>query len=135
MDGSGRDCVFEAGETARSHRKVALSDSFRVRHGDEFAKLLGGGVVAENNPSDCRQHKYCDPDCGLWLGASPDELENRHGCRCRGGCAISGYGKRRTSYRLSALEAELRFIGQLRTALTTEWNNCRGRVRRDLNRL
>src|SRR5438552_18597214 len=53
MDGSGRDCVFEAGETARSHRKVALSDSFRVRHGDEFAKLLGGGVVAENNPSDC----------------------------------------------------------------------------------
>src|SRR5437899_8061034 len=73
MDGSGRDCVFEAGETARSHRKVALSDSFRVRHGDEFAKLLGGGVVAENNPSDCRQHKYCDPDCGLWLGASPDE--------------------------------------------------------------
>src|SRR5438876_9459762 len=67
MDGSGRDCVFEAGETARSHRKVALSDSFRVRHGDEFAKLLGGGVVAENNPSDCRQHKYCDPDCGFGL--------------------------------------------------------------------
>src|SRR5437588_7399584 len=46
MDGAWRNCVFEAGETARSHRKVALSDSFRVRHGDEFAKLLGGGVVA-----------------------------------------------------------------------------------------
>src|SRR5947209_16872457 len=79
MDGSGRDCEFEAGETARSDWKIVFDDSFRVRHRDEFPKLLRGGVVAEDNPGDCRQHKHCDPDCSPWLGASPDELEHRTG--------------------------------------------------------
>src|SRR6266404_1685498 len=70
MDGSGRDCEFEAGETARSDWKIVFDDSFRVRHRDEFPKLLRGGVVAEDNPGDCRQHKHCDPDCSPWLGAA-----------------------------------------------------------------